>query len=166
MNITKKEIDDLSLQVTVSVEESDYSEKVKKALNDVRRKLEIKGFRKGMVPMGIVHKMYYRSTLLEQVNTIMSGALNDYMEKEAIRIIGEPLASEEQTKADWEKDVNFTFSFDLMLAPRVDVAINKDLHIPLIKKAIEDKEVDRQIESILEQQGTLALLTRWKRKIS
>ena len=105
MNITKKEIDDLSLQVTVSVEESDYSEKVKKALNDVRRKLEIKGFRKGMVPMGIVHKMYYRSTLLEQVNTIMSGALNDYMEKEAIRIIGEPLASEEQTKADWEKDV-------------------------------------------------------------
>jgi len=91
MNITKKEIDDLSLQVTVLVEESDYSEKVKKALNDVRRKLEIKGFRKGMVPMGIVHKMYYRSTLLEQVNTIMSGALNEYMEKEAIRIIGEPI---------------------------------------------------------------------------
>ncbi|HBG53138.1 MAG TPA: hypothetical protein DDW70_02845 [Rikenellaceae bacterium] len=157
MNITKKEIDDLSLQVTVLVEESDYSEKVKKALNDVRRKLEIKGFRKGMVPMGIVHKMYYRSTLLEQVNTIMSGALNEYMEKEAIRIIGEPLASEEQTKTDWEKDVNFTFSFDLMLAPRVEVAINKDLHIPLIKKAIEDKEVDRQIETILEQQGTLAV---------
>lgn len=157
MNITKKEIDDLSLQVTVLVEESDYSEKVKKALNDVRRKLEIKGFRKGMVPMGIVHKMYYRSTLLEQVNTIMSGALNEYMEKEAIRIIGEPLASEEQTKTDWEKDVNFTFSFDLMLAPRVEVAINKDLHIPLIKKAIEVKEVDRQIETILEQQGTLAV---------
>jgi len=160
MNITKKEIDDLSLQVTVSVEESDYSEKVKKALNDIRKKLEIKGFRKGMAPMGIVHKMYYRSTLLEQVNTIISGALNDYMEKEAIRIIGEPLASEEQTKTDWDNDVNFSFSFELMLAPRIDLAINKDLHIPLIKKNINEKEVDSQIESILDQQGTLVVVDK------
>ena len=93
MNITKKQIDDLSVQVTVSVQPNDYGEKVKKALNDTRRKLEIKGFRKGMVPMGIVQKMYGRSVLLEQVNTLMSDALNKYMEDEGIHIIGEPLAS-------------------------------------------------------------------------
>ncbi|HNR27771.1 MAG TPA: trigger factor [Bacteroidales bacterium] len=155
MNITKKEIDDLSLQVTVSVEENDYSEKVKKALNDTRKKIEIKGFRKGMVPLGIVQKMYGRSILLEQVNTYISEALNAYMEKEAIRIIGEPLVSEEQAKTDWDKDVDFSFSFDLMLAPKVDVPINKDLHIPLIKKNVSEKDVERQLETVLEQQGTL-----------
>jgi len=155
MNITKKQIDDLSLQVTVSIEENDYKEKVKKALNDVRRKLDIKGFRKGMVPMGMVEKMYGRSTLLEQVNTIISQALNDYMEKEEIRIIGEPLASEEQAKTDWDNDVDFSFSFDLMLAPVVDIPINKDLHIPLVKKAVTDKETDEYIAGLLNQHGTM-----------
>ncbi|MFA5662307.1 MAG: trigger factor [Bacteroidales bacterium] len=155
MNITKKQIDDLSLQVTVSIEENDYKEKVKKALNDVRRKLDIKGFRKGMVPMGMVEKMYGRSTLLEQVNTIISQALNDYMEKEEIRIIGEPLASEEQAKTDWDNDVDFSFSFDLMLAPKVDIPIDKDLHIPLVKKAVTDKETDEYITGLLNQHGTM-----------
>jgi trigger factor len=155
MNITKKQIDDLSLQVTVSIEENDYKEKVKKALNDVRRKLDIKGFRKGMVPMGMVEKMYGRSTLLEQVNTIISQALNDYMEKEEIRIIGEPLASEDQAKIDWDNDVDFSFSFDLMLAPKVDIPINKDLHIPLVKKGVTEKEVDEYITGLLNQHGTM-----------
>ena len=155
MNITKKQIDDHSLQVTVSIEENDYKEKVKKALNDVRRKLDIKGFRKGMVPMGMVEKMYGRSTLLEQVNTIISQALNDYMEKEEIRIIGEPLASEEQAKTDWDNDVDFSFSFDLMLAPKVDIPIDKDLHIPLVKKAVTDKETDEYITGLLNQHGTM-----------
>jgi hypothetical protein len=93
MNITKKQLDDLSLQVTVSLEEVDYNEKVRKALNDIRRKLEIKGFRKGMVPMGIVQKMYGKSTLLEQVQTIVSQGIDDYMKQEEIHIIGEPLAN-------------------------------------------------------------------------
>ncbi len=155
MNITKKQNDDLSLQVTVSIEENDYKEKVKKALNDVRRKLDIKGFRKGMVPMGMVERMYGRSTLLEQVNTVISQALNDYMEKEEIRIIGEPLASEEQAKTDWDNDVDFSFSFDLMLAPAVDIPINKDLYIPLIKKAVTNKEVDEYITGLLNQYGTM-----------
>ena len=128
MNITKKQIDDLSVQVTVSVQPNDYGEKVKKALNDTRRKLEIKGFRKGMVPMGIVQKMYGRSVLLEQVNTLMSDALNKYMEDEGIHIIGEPLASENQEKTDWENAQEFAFSFDLMLAPVIDIKIDDTLH--------------------------------------
>lgn len=155
MNITKKQIDDLSLQVTVAVQESDYSEKVKKALNDVRRKLEIKGFRKGMVPMGIVQKMYGRSTLLEQVNTIMSEALNDYMKKEEIHVIGEPLASEEQSKTNWDNDTDFSFSFDLMLAPKVDIPIDNNLHISYIRKEIKEKDVEEYIDGLLKQHGTM-----------
>ncbi|MDD2771624.1 MAG: trigger factor, partial [Bacteroidales bacterium] len=102
-----------------------------------------------------VEKMYGRSTLLEQVNTIISQALNDYMEKEEIRIIGEPLASEEQAKTDWDNDVDFSFSFDLMLAPKVDIPIDKDLHIPLVKKAVTDKETDEYITGLLNQHGTM-----------
>jgi len=160
MNISKKQIDDLSLQVTVAVQESDYSEKVKKALNDIRRKLEIKGFRKGMVPVGIVQKMYGRSTLLEQVNTVVSQALGDYMEKEGIHIIGEPLASEEQAKADWDNDVDFSFSFDLMLAPKVDIPIDSNLHITYKKKSVQDKDIEEYISGLLNQHGTMKVVEK------
>ncbi|MDD4032974.1 MAG: trigger factor [Bacteroidales bacterium] len=155
MNITKKQIDDLSVQVTVSVQPNDYEEKVKKALNDTRRKLEIKGFRKGMVPMGIVQKMYGRSVLLEQVNTLMSEALNKYMEDEGIHIIGEPLASEDQEKIDWENAQEFAFSFDLMLAPVIDIKIDETLHMPLYKKAVTEKDKEEYIKGLLSQNGTM-----------
>jgi len=155
MNITKKQIDDLSVQVTVSVQPNDYVEKVKKALNDTRRKLEIKGFRKGMVPMGIVQKMYGRSVLLEQVNTLMSEALNKYMEDEGIHIIGEPLASEDQEKIDWENAQEFAFSFDLMLAPVIDIKIDETLHMPLYKKAVTEKDKEEYIKGLLSQNGTM-----------
>jgi len=155
MNITKKQIDDLSVQVTVSVQPNDYEEKVKKALNDTRRKLEIKGFRKGMVPMGIVQKMYGRSVLLEQVNTLMSEALNKFMEDEGIHIIGEPLASEDQEKIDWENAQEFAFSFDLMLAPVIDIKIDETLHMPLYKKAVTEKDKEEYIKGLLSQNGTM-----------
>jgi trigger factor len=155
MNITKKQLDDLSLQVTVSLEEVDYNEKVRKALNDIRRKLEIKGFRKGMVPMGIVQKMYGKSTLLEQVQTIVSQGIDDYMKQEEIHIIGEPLAAEEQAEINWDVDKEFSFSFDLMLAPDVPVTVNKELHIPYIQKKVTDKQVEEYRKGLLDQHGTM-----------
>lgn len=155
MNITKKQLDDLSLQVTVSLEEVDYNEKVRKALNDIRRKLEIKGFRKGMVPIGIVQKMYGKSTLLEQVHTIVSQGIDDYIKQEEIHIIGEPLASEEQAEINWDVDKEFSFSFDLMLAPDVPVTVNKELHIPYIQKKVTDKQVEEYRKGLLDQHGTM-----------
>lgn len=155
MNITKKQLDDLSLQVTVSLEEVDYNEKVRKALNDIRRKLEIKGFRKGMVPIGIVQKMYGKSTLLEQVHTIVSQGIDDYIKQEEIHIIGEPLAAEEQAEINWDVDKEFSFSFDLMLAPDVPVMVNKELHIPYIQKKVTDKQVEEYRKGLLDQHGTM-----------
>lgn len=164
MNITKKQIDDLSLQVHVLVEEADYSEKVKKALQDIRRNLDLKGFRKGMVPLGLVQKMYGKSTLLEQVQAVVSEGLNDYMEKEAIHIIGEPLGSEDQEPSDWDNDKEFSFSFDLMLAPQVNVALGKDVHIPYVRKKVTDKQVEEYKKGLLDQHGTMQEVEKVERE--
>ncbi|NLA15398.1 MAG: hypothetical protein GX877_02535 [Bacteroidales bacterium] len=155
MNITKKQLDDLSLQITVSMKEDDYSEKVRKALQNIRRKLEINGFRKGMVPIGMVQKMYGKSTLLEQVHTVVSEGLNDYMKKEEIHIIGEPLASEDQDQINWDVDKEFSFTFDLMLAPKVEVAVNEKVKIPYVQKKITKKQKEEYKKGLLDQHGTM-----------
>ncbi len=155
MNITKKQVDDLSLQVTVAIDEQDYKESVRKALNDTRRKVEIKGFRKGMVPMPLVEKLYGRNVLLDQVNHIISESLNKYMEDEKIHIIGEPLAAEDQEKQDLETATDFSFTFDLMLAPQIDIKLDSDLHLPLYKKALTEKAKEEYVQGIMSQNGDM-----------
>ena len=57
MKLEQNRIDDLNLEVTLSVTAEDYADSRKKKLNDYRKKAEFKGFRKGMVPMSLVEKM-------------------------------------------------------------------------------------------------------------
>lgn len=155
MNITKKNIDDLSVQVTMTVTPEDYEDNVKKALNDARRRAELKGFRKGMAPMSIIQKMYGRSTLLEQVNTLVSDSLNSFMESENIHIIGEPLASENQEQQDLETATDFVFSFDLMLAPVITIDVDQNMHLPLYIKPVEEQDKEQYIQGLMSQFGDM-----------
>jgi FKBP-type peptidyl-prolyl cis-trans isomerase (trigger factor) len=61
MNITKENIDDLNAVLKVKIEKTDYEEKVETVLKDYRKKATIKGFRPGMVPIGLIKKMYGRA---------------------------------------------------------------------------------------------------------
>ncbi|MCL1974272.1 MAG: trigger factor family protein, partial [Bacteroidetes bacterium] len=79
MNIEQTQSDALSTTLSLTIEPSDYVDQVKKSLHDFRRNAEIKGFRKGMVPMGLIQKMHGRTALLEEVNKLMSEGVNQYI---------------------------------------------------------------------------------------
>ena len=61
MNVSLQNIDKVSAQLTVKLEKADYQEKVDKSLKSFRQKAQMPGFRKGMVPMSLVKKMYGKS---------------------------------------------------------------------------------------------------------
>jgi len=156
MNIEIKHSDALSMTLNFTLESSDYAESVQKSLHDHRRKAEIKGFRKGMVPMGLIQKMYGRSALFEEVNKQISEGLNKYIEENHIQIIGEALPNEElQPKIDWDHADTFVFVFDLMLAPKVELILTADDHIPIKQPKITKKDKDEYIESLQKQFGQL-----------
>ena len=94
MKIEQNRIDDLNLELTLAVTSEDYAENRKKKLNDYRKKAEIKGFRKGMVPMSLVEKMYGQSALVDAVNDAISEGLNNFIRENEIRVVGEPLPCE------------------------------------------------------------------------
>ena len=79
MKLEQNRIDDLNLEVTLSVTAEDYADSRKKKLNDYRKKAEFKGFRKGMVPMSLVEKMYGQSALVDSVNDVISEGLNNFI---------------------------------------------------------------------------------------
>ncbi len=126
MRIEQNRIDDLNLELTLAVTSEDYAENRKKKLNDYRKKAEIKGFRKGMVPMSLVEKMYGQSALVDSVNDVVAEGLNNFIRENNLRVLGEPLPSEDQPEADWTAGNDFTFKFDIAENPQISFELSKD----------------------------------------
>ena len=153
MNITRENIDALNAVVKVAIEKEDYSEKVQKILSDYRKTANIPGFRKGHVPMGLVKKQYGKAVLVDEVNKLLQDALNKYLTEEKLDVLGNPLPKA-QEDLNWD-DENFTFEFELGLAPEFDVKLKSKKAITHYSIVADDKMIDEQVENIQKQYGKL-----------
>jgi trigger factor len=148
MNIVRKEIDAVNALITVQVAKADYAEKVEKTLKDYKRKANIPGFRPGMVPVGLLKKMYGKAILAEEVNKVMSEALNNYLKENNVDVLGELLPNEtEQKPVDFETQEDFEFSFDLAVAPEFELTLSQKDKINYYDITVDEKMIDDQIKN-------------------
>lgn len=155
MNIQQNKIDDLNLELTLTISKEDYSDLRTKKLKDHRKNAEIKGFRKGMVPMGLIEKMYGQSALLDAVNDVISTALNNFISENGIKPVGEPLPSEDQQSTEWVNGNEFTFKFDIASNPEVSFEVSKDDEIVYYNITVTDEAKKEMKANILKQYGSL-----------
>src|SRR5690554_511566 len=153
MNITRENIDELNAVIKVDIEKNDYEQKVEKILKDYRRTANIPGFRKGHVPLGLVKKQYGKAVLVDEVNKLLQDSLNKYLTEEKLDVLGNPLPKA-QDDLDWDNE-DFSFEFELGLAPEFDVKLKTKKPITHYKLIADDKMIDEQIESIAKQYGKL-----------
>ena len=153
MNITRENIDELNAVVKVAIEKNDYADKVQKILSDYRKTANIPGFRKGHVPMGLVKKQYGKAVLVDEVNKLLQDALNKYLTEEKLDVLGNPLPKA-QDDLNWDAD-DFTFEFELGLAPEFDVKLKGKKAITHYNIVAGDKMIDEQVENIQKQYGKL-----------
>ena len=114
MNVTRKDIDQLNAILTIQVEKADYAEKVEKSLRAYRKKANIPGVRPGMVPMGMVKKLYGKAVLGEEINKVLSDALFTYIKDNNLNVLGEPLPNEtEQKDIDFDTQEDFEYHLSL-----------------------------------------------------
>ena len=111
MEVIKNQIDDLNIELTISLKGEDYAEREKKRLAAYRRNADFKGFRKGMVPPQLVKKIYGDQALYEAVNGIVSEELEKFITDNDLHILGEPIASESQKENEWKDGSDFEFKF-------------------------------------------------------
>jgi trigger factor len=149
MNIVRKDIDALNAQLIVQITSSDYAEKVEKSLKDYKRKANIPGFRPGMVPIGLLKKMYGKAITAEEVNKVVSDALNGYIRDNNLNLLGEILPNEtEQASIDFDSDETVELLFDFAVAPEFELSLSKDDSIVYYDIEVEEKLVDDQIKSL------------------
>jgi trigger factor len=154
MDIVKENVDKLNAVLKVSVEKSDYEEKVEDILKDYRRKAQLKGFRQGKAPMGIIRKMYYVPVVADEVNKLVSESLFEYLRNEAIHILGEPLPRKEEGKQiDFEKDEAFEFEFEIGLSPELKLEVTEKDKYPYYTLKIEKKYLEEYKEEVAKRYG-------------
>ncbi|HAQ19248.1 MAG TPA: trigger factor [Prolixibacteraceae bacterium] len=148
MNITRQNIDELNAILTVSVDKNDYEATVNDVLKNHRKKANMPGFRPGMVPAGLIKKMYGKAILAEEVNKILSKSLTDYIHTENLNILGEPLPNEEkQPSIDWENQSEYSFVFDVAMAPAFDVNLDPETTLPYYSIAASEDMISKQSDA-------------------
>ena len=155
MKIEQNRIDDLNIELSLTVAKEDYSESKKKRLSEYRKKAEIKGFRKGMVPMSLVEKMYGQTALVDAVNDVIADGLNNFIKENNLRVLGEPLPSEEHIQNEWNDGNDFNFKFDLALNPEVSFELSSADEIPYYTITVTEAAKKDMKETILKQYGSL-----------
>jgi len=156
MNITKENIDDLNAVLKVRIEKADYDDKVETVLKDYRKKATIKGFRPGMVPIGLIKKMYGRAVQIDEINKVVTDGIQKYMADEKLEILGDPLPkTDEQETYDFDTQEEFTFSFEVGLSPVVDLKLSKKNKVNEYAIAIDDKMKNDYLENYTRRYGEL-----------
>ena len=156
MKVEQVKINDLTYQLNVNIEKADAQDKKKKALNEYRKKVEIRGFRKGMAPMSLVEKMHGVQALVESVNQMISEAINNHIAENKLNILGEPLPNEEKQKSiDWENDESYEFVFDIALAPQVEFTLDSNDKIVSYNVTVSDEAKKAYKSNMLKQYGKL-----------
>jgi trigger factor len=155
MNITQEPNGDLQAIIHIQIQEEDYKDKVNEVLKSYRKKANMPGFRPGMVPMGMIKKMYGASVMADEINKLVSEALDKYVYEQKLDILGHPLANMEKTKQiDFDKDKEFDFYFDIALAPEFEVDLKAaGLEIPYYKIIPTDKEIDTAVKDVQNRYG-------------
>lgn len=155
MNVSLKNIDAVSGIVKLEIVKADYAEQVEKSLRNFRQKANVPGFRKGMVPMGMVKKMYGKHVLVEEVNKLVSENLFSYIRENKLNILGEPMPNEsEQKPINFDTQEDFEFCFDVALAPEINITLSKSDKLPYYEVAIDDEMLNQQIDAYTANFGT------------
>ncbi len=149
MKISQESVGELTALIHINLQESDYIESVNKQLSDYRKKANMPGFRPGMVPIGMIKKMYGTSVMVDEVNKTLSEALNNYINDNKINVIGNPLPNVEKSQnVDFKNQKDFDFYFDIGLAPEFEVKLSEDIVVPNYIITANDSEVDKAVADV------------------
>jgi trigger factor len=163
MKITREQRESNCSLLKVVVGEADYGEAVEKLLRDYKRKANVPGFRPGMVPMGIIRKMYGKGAVAEQAYKLASNSVFEYLQKEGIDYVGDVIPSEEQGDFDFENNTEHEFMFEIGEAPKVELALSAKDKLTYHKIKVDKKMRDAYKDNYLRRYGRLVDVEKVKK---
>lgn len=154
MNITFENPEKVSGLMTITVEEADYQEKVRKTLNEYRRKANIPGFRPGQAPLSLIKRQAGAQVKVDVINQLVGEKLYEYIKENKINMLGEPMPHLGQEPVDLDAPAPYTLQFDIAVAPELDLKLDKRNKIVYYNIKADDKMIDQQIDAFASRGGS------------
>lgn len=154
MNITFENPEKVSGLMTITVEEADYQEKVRKTLNEYRRKANIPGFRPGQAPLSLIKRQAGAQVKVDTINKLVGEKLYEYIKDNKINMLGEPMPHLGQEPVDLDAPAPYTLQFDIAVAPEFDLKLDKRNKIAYYDIKVDEKMIDQQIDAFASRGGS------------
>ena len=152
MNVTLDKTGNVTAKLTVSIEENDYKAKVEKRLKEIGRTHSIPGFRQGHVPFNELNRRFGKQVTSDVINDIVYEAAAKYINENKLPVLGQPIPVN-VTELDLKKEKDFTFQYELGLAPKLDIELDKETKVPYYNINASDEMVKEQDEKFRERFG-------------
>lgn len=153
MNVTKKVVDDVNIVLSLNIDKADYAEAVEKQIKQVRKNAQMPGFRKGMVPAGLIRKQYGMQITVDEVNKLINDTMYKYIAENKINVLGEPMVDESQEPVDFATAENFTVSFAIAIAPEFELKLDDSVKVPYYTIKVSDEMLENQTKAYQNQFG-------------
>lgn len=153
MAVSIKQTSEVSAIITVALGVADYQPLVDKALKSYQKNASVPGFRKGHAPLGMLKKQVGISIKVDEINRAVINELFGYIDAEKLEILGQPLPVE-GAQYDFVKDEDYTFDYEVALAPKLDVKLEKSDKLTYYRIAATKQMEDEQIQRMLDNAGT------------
>ena len=154
MNITlEKNEGAVAGKLIVNIVKADYEEKLAASLKKMKQRAQMPGFRKGMVPMSLIQKMYGTEVKADELQKILADNVNKYINDEKLRVLGEPMLSDDNEAADVAGKDDFEFKFDLAFSPEINIKLDGRTIVDYYNIEVDDETVQRQIDAYRRQNG-------------
>lgn len=154
--VVKEDIDQLNAKLSITLEKSDYEQQFLSELAKYRKQAHMKGFRKGKTPMSVVKKMYGKAVLGDVINQSLQKELINFINESEANLLGHPIstADHEQIEFDWKELEDYTFTFDLGVAPEFEIEeIGKDHTFTQYKVEVTEDMVDEDLQNARNRMG-------------
>ena len=145
-------------KITVTLSKEDYLPAVDKALKSYSKKAAIPGFRAGMVPIGVIRKMYGQSVFSDEVLRVAGTKLEEHLISNKAEIFARPIPAESQSQVQF--DINnpgdFTFEFEIGTRPDFQIPfLSGSETVPFYKVIVSDEMVREEIEKLQYKAGDM-----------
>lgn len=153
MEISFDKTDKTQGLIKISVNKADYQLGVDQKIKEYSKTANIKGFRKGKVPVGMIKKMYGSALLVDEINKLVSDKLNSFLREEGTQFLGEPLPEKSEESYDWENQEVFDFNYQIGYAQPFNLKIDKKLKVEKYSIKVDDSVLDETIDNLRRQFG-------------
>lgn len=154
MEITLNKLNNTEGVIKIKLTEGDYQPHVEEKVRDYSRKANIKGFRQGKVPAGVIKKMFGKSILVDEVNHVLSHKLTDYIRENKLKILGEPLPNQDKARTiDWDSQKDFEFEYQIGMVDEFSYDLSKAVKVKSYPIEVDAKTIDETLADVKKRFG-------------